>query len=355
MRAENYKIFNDETLLNCKRYHLDKLDNLFADPWNQEPFYVNSECIYHSRPSYAYNEPERWVHDALDELAPRADVIKDIYTFRPLSVEFGPYLVRFVDSIFGATPFFSDITNSWDSHPVYERPGELPIPDIGKLHIVDISLRAAKEFASLKLRLPTFSLPTLSSPLNTGFNLYGSRFFEFLITHPKEMKRDLELITEIIVELHHLYRDILSSENIQMVVSPERFQPYGYSQLCGCSTQLISAEMYAEMFMELDERILTAHGKAGMIHLCGRSTQHIGNFFEMPSLKSVQINDAAAVDIEKYHMGLRTDQVIYFIPCKKIGIEEAVKITDGRRLVIHGNNIGQEEQHDIQRTHKKVL
>ena len=54
----------------------------------------------------------------------------------------------------------------------------------------------------------------------------------------------------------------------------------------------------------------------------------------MKSLKSVQLHDRAAEDLELYFKGLREDQLIYLVPCKGMTIEKALGITGGKRLVV---------------------
>ena len=47
------------------------------------------------------------------------------------------------------------------------------------------------------------------------------------------------------------------------------------------------------------------HG--GMMHLCGRHTQHIPAWNAMESLRCVQLNDAAAEELEVYWKNMRDD------------------------------------------------
>ena len=86
--------------------------------------------------------------------------------------------------------------------------------------------------------------------------------------------------------------------------------------------------------MPCDEAILSVYPNPGLIHLCGKHTQHIPIFRKMKCLHAVQVNDAAAEELRQYFDGLRKDQVIYFNRCEGMTIEQAMEITDGRRLVL---------------------
>ena len=54
----------------------------------------------------------------------------------------------------------------------------------------------------------------------------------------------------------------------------------------------------------------------------------------MPSLRGVEITDAAADDFEHYFRGLREDQVIYISPTKNMPPERILAISGGRRIVL---------------------
>ena len=54
----------------------------------------------------------------------------------------------------------------------------------------------------------------------------------------------------------------------------------------------------------------------------------------MQHLRAIHVNDRACADLKAYFEGLRDDQIIYLNPCKEASIEDAVKITGGKRLII---------------------
>ena len=54
----------------------------------------------------------------------------------------------------------------------------------------------------------------------------------------------------------------------------------------------------------------------------------------MKSLGAIQLYDRAAWDLEEYFHRLREDQLLYLIPCEEMTVEQALKITGGKRLII---------------------
>jgi hypothetical protein len=95
--------------------------------------------------------------------------------------------------------------------------------------------------------------------------------------------------------------------------------------------------MYRRFIAPLDDELLSLYPNGGMIHLCGSHTQHIPAWREMKSLRTIQLCNRAAADLEIYYKELREDQIIYFEPCDEMSVERAVEITGGKRLVVEGN------------------
>jgi hypothetical protein len=54
----------------------------------------------------------------------------------------------------------------------------------------------------------------------------------------------------------------------------------------------------------------------------------------MKCLHAVQVNDAAAEELELYFKGLRSDQVIYLSRSPGMPVDRAMEITDGRRMIL---------------------
>ena len=208
-------------------------------------------------------------------------------------------------------------------------------PTLNSDETFQLSLRAAKRFAASGASFPLYGLPTIASTLNIAVNLYGQEILVEMLADPDNARRDLETINRTLIRIHQAFRAVLPPQQLQPVISWRRTQPPGYGQLCGCTTQLISGELYRDMIADLDEDLLNVYENGGMIHLCGSHAQHIDCFRSMKSLKALQLNDRAAADLPLYFDGLREDQIIYLCPCEEMTAEQAVKLTGGRRLVIN--------------------
>ena len=197
-----------------------------------------------------------------------------------------------------------------------------------------LAKRTAKAFVEADVKLPLFSTSILSSALNIFINLYGQDGLIAMMEEPEAAEHDLKMINDLIRTLHKWYREHIPAQQLQPVCSSGRTQPPGSGQLCGCTTQLISGELYEEFIAPLDDRLLSVYPHGGMIHLCGCHTQHIPVFARMKHLTSLQLNDRAAEDLEAYHKLLRKDQVIYLNPCEGMTVGKALEITRGERLVL---------------------
>ena len=287
-----------------------------------------------------YTEPERWVDECLEllALAPECEDNR----FSPLCVEYGIYMVHFIDRMLGARVYFKD--GQWNAEYLKTPVGELQFPDLETDETWALARRAAKAFVDADVKLPLFGMPTLSSALNILINLYGQEGLVAMLDDEDAARHDLLVINDLIRALHKWYRENVPAQQLQPVISWARTQPPKCGQLCGCTTQLLSGDMYREFIMPLDDALLGDYPDSGMIHLCGSHGQHIQSFRDMRHLHAVQLNDRAAADLELYFKGLREDQIIYLNPCKEMSVEEAVRITGGRRLIICGRINAPEKQ-----------
>jgi len=333
---EAKRILNDERLINHRDMWINRMQNLF----DNKPDKFNDENVIGvfgawgtpSDPGLMLENPELWVKEALESIAEQAEACFDENNYCPLCIEFGLYGVHFVGSIFGADVFFQD--GNWYSRYLTNAVGELKEVDLDKSETWQIVKRAAHEFVRQDVKLPFFALPTIASALVVAVNLYGDEILMEMLADPDAAKHDLQIINDTLCKMHSELRNILPEENIHPVLAFERTQPPGYGQLCGCTNQLVSAEVYKELIAPLDDALLAQYPKGGMMHLCGTHDHLIPIFRDMPHLKTVQINDRASEDLEKYYTGLRPDQIIYFMPCEEMTIAQALQITGGNRLVI---------------------
>lgn len=323
---------NDKNLIAKRDQWFSTLEDLYQGRYSEPRVFVVDGVLSVGR-SDPYREPEQWVDECLADIANgKADAILSDTKFRPVCVEYGIYGVHYVDRILGANVYWKD--GQWYNDYLTTPIGELEFPDLEHNETFQLSVRAAKRFAEVGGEFPIFGLPTIASALNIAVNLYGQEILMEMLEDPDNARKDLLTINRLLVKLHQTFREIIPQRQLQPVVSWERTQPPGYGQICGCTTQLVSAGLYEEMIADLDAEVLRVYENGGMIHLCGSHAQHIPTFRDMPELKSVQLHDRAAEDLQLYFDGLREDQLIYLVPCKGMTIEKAISITGGKRLVV---------------------
>ena len=80
----NLKILNDNETRQIRDVHLHRLSELFSGRHGQYAFVLCG--VIGNGKSDLYTEPEKWVAQALDDLASKAEALCDTNVFRPLSV-----------------------------------------------------------------------------------------------------------------------------------------------------------------------------------------------------------------------------------------------------------------------------
>jgi len=325
----------EKTLIRKRDEWFDRLESLFRGTYSEPDVFVLDGVLARGQ-SDPYTEPEKWVDECLRDIVEnRRDAVMNDRKFVPVCVEYGIYGVHYIDRILGANVYFKD--GQWYNDYLTTPIGELREPDLDNDETFQLSVRAAKRFAETGGEFPLYGLPTIASALNIAVNLYGQEILIEMLADPDNARKDLETINRTLVKIHRTFLEIIPPRQLQPVISWARTQPPGYGQICGCTTQLISGELYRDMIADLDEDVLNVYENGGMIHLCGSHAQHIENFRNMKSLKSLQLNDRAAEDLPLYFEGLREDQIIYLVPCEGMTIERAMEITGGKRLVINAH------------------
>ena len=331
-RIPPHSILSDPGLLEISGFHVARLEALFAGEEGERVFLLQGiqqsteEVIPHA---------EAWLDQALEALVGEAKRALDPDVFRPLIANYNPRGVHFVDSLFGAEVFQLP-DGGWQMRCLDAPVGELERPDPENARPWRSVTAFAEAFLERAPAAVSLALPTIASALNIAVNLYGQRIIEAMMLEPEAARRDLAVINGVLCDLHRWYLRNVPLERLQCIAASGRFQPPGFGQLCGCSTQLLSADLYREFIAPLDDELLSVYPRGGMIHLCGAHAQHIPVWREMRSLRSVQTNDRASEDLARYFEGLRPDQVLYANASERMSLERILQITGGRRLVFPG-------------------
>ena len=325
------KVLCDESLIANREKWFGEMNDLFYGDRTKAPHLagLGADAV---NPDLMYTDPEAWIRDAVSHLVKHAHSrISDKY-FVPLCIYDSIYGVHFVDRIFGCEVFFQD--GQWYNRYLKNEVGQLQKPDLENNETWALAKRIANAFLDLKVTAPLFETPVIASPLNIAVNLYGEEILVAMLMEPEAAHHDLQIINEVLIELHQWYRAHIPARQLQPVCSCGRCQPPGHGQICGCTTQLLSPGLYEEFIMPLDDALLGVYPHGGMIHLCGSHTQLIPLFAKMPNLKCVQLNDKAAEDLKFYVDGLRDDQVIYLNPCEGMTTKQALQIAKNKKIVI---------------------
>lgn len=330
------EILNRPDLIEKRDVWFERMDKVFRGEytdWNSQYVLGVDGIVCHIPYNPAIPAKER-VETALEAAAQKYTALENEVYFRPLCVEYPPYGVHYIDKLLGAEVELC--AGQWYSKYLTTPIGSLKAPVLEDDPLWQDSMQVAEAFVAAGVSVPLFGLPTIASVLNIAVNLYGERILVAMIEEPEAAQTDLNTINNVLCEIHDWYRRHVPQRQLQPVISWARTQPPGYGQICGCSTHLLSPHLYEEMIAPLDNALLSVYPHGGMIHLCGSHRQHIPVFRNMPALKAIQLNDDAARDLQYYFEGLREDQIIYLIACEGMSVEDAMRITGGRRLVITG-------------------
>ena len=325
------EILTDETLIACRESWFQKIRDIYSGK-DKEKMFLRVLGAETKNPELIYTDPEKWMDEALENLAVQAKNAASKQLFLPLAVENWIYGVHFVDKVFGAEVFFQ--YDQWYNHYLKNEVGKLEKPDLENNETWGLAKRIAQAFLNRKVTVPMIATQVIASALNIAVNLYGEEILVAMVTEPEAAHHDLQIINEVLMEMHRWYREHIPTNQLQPVAIGGRAQPPGHGQLCRCTTQLLSPALYEEFIMPLDNALLGVYPNGGLIHLCGSHKQLIPLFARMENLKNVQLNDKAAEDLEYYVEGLREDQVIYLNLCEGMPLERALEIAKDKRMII---------------------
>ncbi len=330
------EILNRPDLIQKRDLWFDRMEKVFRGEytdWNGQ-YMLGVDGVVAGIPYDPAIPAKKRVEAALEAAAQKCAALENEVYFRPVCVEYPPFGVHYIDKLLGAEVSF--YAGQWYNKYLTTPIGSLKMPKLDEEPLWQDSKQVAEAFVEAGVALPLFGLPTIASTLNIAVNLYGENILVAMLEEPEAAQADLNTINAVLCHIHDWYRRTVPQQLLQPVISWARTQPPGHGQICGCSTHLLSPSLYEEMVAPLDNALLAVYPRGGMIHLCGAHRQHIRVFRDMPALRSVQLNDDAARDLQYYHDGLREDQIIYLNPCEGMSMENAMRITGGRRLIFAG-------------------
>lgn len=336
MKETARKILTDPELVTIRQAWEQRLRELFDGRIPDSPLYLWGRLW--TGKTDMYEDAAKRVEEALGEIEEKVgkhrDKVTDKTIFRPILVGSALHGVHFVDKIFGADVYELDgRKDNWQVRYLTSSVGTLERPDLEANSPWAAAKAFAEAFVASGATFPVLQLPTIASALNIGMNLYGQELLVAMMVGPAAVHHDLEVINDVLLEIHDWYRANVPFDSLHQVASVGRYQPPGSGQICGCSTQLISAEQYRTFVAHHDDAILSRYPNGGMIHLCGTHTQHNDTWREMKSLKSIQLNDRASEDLETYLDEL-PEKVYYVLPCEGMPLERILELAKDHKIVI---------------------
>jgi len=320
---------NDPALFAVRQYHLDRLERLFAGETLDKPFLLSG--YGGSAQADPMTDPEKWVEETLADFAAHTELALDREVFRPFCLENWFYGVHFIDKVFGSRVEPATTEALWWSAGVENEVGELPIPDLATNETWKLAQRLTLACVESGVKLPFIATQVLGEPWNQLFNLYRERALYGFYDDPDGMKRDLAVVTDVLVEMHQWFLKNIPADQYQPIVPSGRFQPYGHGQMCGCSTHMISHDLYEEFVRPMDERITSLFPKGAMLHLCGNHVQHLASWSEMDGICAYQLNDRAIDDLETFYKKRRPGQILYLNPYENMPVSRILELTEGGR------------------------
>ena len=334
MKPDTLSILSDPELIAIRDRHFARMEDVYAgrDDGPGECFVLYGESVSIGVEPYDDEDIQAKVEAALDELAGKADALRDEKVFRPLILEVGLCNVHFLDRMFHGHAL--DEGKVWQNMRLKTPIGQLRPPDLATDPLWARARECAERAVAMGTTVPLMTPPCLSSPLNVILNLYGDEVYFAMLEDPDAVRADLAVIQELVLTTRQWYIDNMPARQFQGAAALVRCQPPGYGQIDGCSTQMISPELYADMIAPLDGEILGLYPNGGMIHLCGSHTQHCGTWSKMDVVRAVQLCAGPNLEVDVYFNELRDDQIIYIGPTKDLSLDRILNVTGGRRTIL---------------------
>jgi len=298
------------------------------------PTYV---CDVQALPHVGPYEAEEWLEDKLRHFSENAATYRDEMNWRPFALSLARYDLHFASAVMGSPVFRKE------EGPVWWTPlsqlgvtmEDFRAPALDENPLFQEMLRLLKfTVEATEARIP-IEIPYVSEPLVAAVDLFREDFLAALVVEPELAERLLDEISYTILEMRRQFVAAAPGAPLRAHGFTSRIMPRTYTLLYECTTQLVSSEMYRRHVLHRDQELFECHAAGGGIHLCGHHTQHIPAWQAALQVKVIQLNDAAADDLETYWRSLRPDQFIIFMPTAHTTVEDALRITGGRQLVVN--------------------
>ena len=292
-------------------------------------------------PTVGPYEPEQWLEEALHHFRVNLESYCDPVTWRVPGVALCRYGLHFTSAVLGCT-IREKANQPWciSLAKMGQSPQDFRVPNLDDNAVFKDMLRLLCFVAdATRCRLP-IELPFLAEPLLAAVDLFGSEFLILLAEGDELADSILADISSLVLMMRSKLRAAVPQADLRDYHTCACPMPNGYTFVHGCSTHLVSAQTYRNHVAELDSMHLTRQACGGCLHLCGKHTQHIHTWRDMPGLLAVQLNAAASMDLEYYWRELRQDQFIVVWVDTQMPWQKAMELTRGRRLALrHSSSV----------------
>jgi hypothetical protein len=328
LKDETRAILSDPELLEIQARYFADMESVYAGA-NDRPFVLSG--FYGGTGEPSAGPMEEQVARGLDDLAAQAEFMRDDRVFRPLCFDVSTYGEDFGEYLFGLEKLAPDAGRL----PRLNTPvGTLDPPPLETCPAWQNAKAQTEMFLELDLPLPLFSGSYMTSPLVEAVNLYSEDFLVAALQDPDAAMHDLRALCDVQVQMRKWYVDNVPVEQLQWVAPRLRGTLPGMSQIDGCTAQLVSPELYAEMIAPLDAESLMVAPRGGMIHICGYHSHHLPTWRNADWLRALQLSGDAMTDLPLYHNELRDNQVTYVSPHATMELEQIMEVTGGKRTII---------------------
>jgi hypothetical protein len=332
LNNETLDKLNDPKFIAMDRKHNQRMEALYAGEDDSPDLYV----LYGTSAGLDLADESLPLEEKLDtamtELADAAERLTDEKTYRPLILNADMFGVHYIDNIFARACF--GIETKWGHRANEFEVGSLKPFDLDSDPYWQAAQEATLKFLEYDTPLVRMTPICLANSLNTGMNLYGQSLLMAMYDNPEGVKNDFQLINDVIVTMNAWYRDNVPPDRLSTIAGGVRLMPSGFGHLDGCSTQMLSPDLYDEFVRDLDDAITSVWPRGAMQHLCGSHTQHLPTWSKLESFKAFQLCDGPNAELDVYYTESRDDQIIYVGPTWRISMERIMDITGGWRVIL---------------------
>ena len=88
-----------------------------------------------------------------------------------------------------------------------------------------LAKRIAQAFLNRNVTVPMIATQVIASALNIAVNLYGEEILVAMVKEPEAAHHDLQIINEVLMEMHRWYRENIPMNQLQPVAIGGRAHP----------------------------------------------------------------------------------------------------------------------------------